>query len=130
MIDDPAADVCAFPHADRRDQLRVAADEGAVFDHRLVLVLAVVVAGDRARADVHVGADRRVAQIRQVIGLRPGPSVVFFSSTKLPILAPSPTTVSGRRCANGPSCAPSATRAPAMTAEVLDGDVVADFRSR
>src|SRR6187200_3173662 len=46
--------VCAFPHAHRRDQLLVGADEGAVFNHRLVFVLAVVVARDRPRADVHL----------------------------------------------------------------------------
>src|SRR5262245_9885062 len=42
---------------DRRDQLRVAADERPAFDGRRVLAGAVVVAGDRAGADVHVVAD-------------------------------------------------------------------------
>ena len=61
-----------MPTRHRRDQLRVAADERAVLDDRLVLVHAVVVAGDRAGADVDVCADRRVAEVGQVIDLRPG----------------------------------------------------------
>src|SRR6266850_8470108 len=47
-------DVGALPHAHRRHQLRVAADERAVLDHRLVLVRAVVIARDGSRADVHL----------------------------------------------------------------------------
>src|SRR5471030_1297416 len=39
-----AADVRALADRDRRDELRVAANERAVLDHRLVLVHAVVVA--------------------------------------------------------------------------------------
>ena len=66
-------DVGALADAHRRDQLRVAADERAVLDDRRVLVRAVVVAGDRAGADVDLLADRRVAEVRQVVGLRPAP---------------------------------------------------------
>ena len=48
---------------------------------------AVVVARDRAGADVDVLADRRVAEIGQVHRpSSPAPSTVFFSSTKLPTL--------------------------------------------
>src|SRR3954467_1784169 len=57
-------------HRDRRDELRVAADERAVLDDGLVLAGAVVVAGDRAGADVHLLADRRVAEVGQVFRLR------------------------------------------------------------
>src|SRR5258708_1612378 len=60
-----AADVSTLADRHRRDQLRVAADEGAVLDHRLILVHAVVVARDGAGADVHVLPDRRVAEIRE-----------------------------------------------------------------
>src|SRR5215813_11252816 len=67
-----AADVCALADRDRRHQLRVAADERAVLDRRLVFLLAVVVARDRAGADVHLRADRRVAEIREMPGLRAG----------------------------------------------------------
>ena len=42
----------------------------AVFDHGRVLVHAVVVAGDRARADVDAFADLRVAQIGEMVRLR------------------------------------------------------------
>src|SRR6202022_4009387 len=48
-----AAHVSALAHRHRRDELRVRADEGAVLDGGGVLVGAVVVAGDGARADVH-----------------------------------------------------------------------------
>ena len=51
----------------------VAADERAILDDRLVFLRPVVVAGDRARADVHVGTDCRVAEVREMIGLRARP---------------------------------------------------------
>ena len=40
-----------------------------VLDHGAEFVGAVVVGGDGARADIHVGADRRVTDIRQMVGL-------------------------------------------------------------
>src|SRR5438128_7815327 len=67
-----AADVRAFADRDRRDELRVAPDERAVFDRRLIFLLAVVVARDRAGADVHLLADCGVAEIGEMSGLRPG----------------------------------------------------------
>src|ERR1043166_8361061 len=67
------ADVGLFPDAPRDNQLRVAADEGAVLDDGGILLPPVVVAGDRARPDVHLGPDRRVAEVGEVIGFRPGP---------------------------------------------------------
>src|SRR4051812_31410894 len=66
----PRADVRALADRDRRDELAVAADEGAVLDHRLVLVRAVVVARDHAGADVHLVADRRVPQVREMVRFR------------------------------------------------------------
>src|SRR5690606_19225273 len=54
----------------RRHQLGVAADEGIVADDRLVLVGAVVVAGDRAGADVHAGAHFGIAHVGEVVRLR------------------------------------------------------------
>ena len=53
----------------RRDQRGVGADERARADRRAMLVVAVVVAGDRPGADVRLGADLRVAEIRQVVRL-------------------------------------------------------------
>ena len=67
----PAAMVAPAAHGDRGDELGVRADENIVFDDRAVLVRAVVVARDRARADVHVAPDRRIADVGQVVGLRP-----------------------------------------------------------
>src|SRR5690606_11476478 len=55
-----------------RHQRGIRADEGAVPDHRTVLVGAVVVAGDGARADVHAAAYGRVADVGQVVGLAAG----------------------------------------------------------
>src|SRR5690606_21360976 len=60
----------AGAYRDWRDQLAVAADEGIVADDRLVLVGAVVVAGDGARADVDPGADLGIADIGEVVGFR------------------------------------------------------------
>src|SRR3712207_4397258 len=57
-------------YRDRGDKLRVRADEYVVFDDGPMLVSAVVVAGDRAGADVHVPPDARVADVGEVIRLR------------------------------------------------------------
>ena len=64
------ADIRVAPDGDRRDELAIRADERARLDRRLVLADAVVVARDRARADVRLLADRRVAEVREVVGLR------------------------------------------------------------
>src|SRR5436190_7001636 len=55
--------VGAFTDRDRRDELRIGADEHAVLDRRLVLAAAVVIARDRAGAYVDVVANHRVAEI-------------------------------------------------------------------
>ena len=62
--------VSSIPHADRSDQRRIAADENAVADDGLVLVHAIIVAGDRTGSDVHARTDFGVAQIREVVGFR------------------------------------------------------------
>src|SRR5205807_7715656 len=65
------ADVGAVADGDRRHELGVAADEDLLSDPRSVLRLAVVVAGDDARADVGPFADVGVAEVGQVLRLRP-----------------------------------------------------------
>ena len=60
------ADVRPFADRDRRDQLRVAADEGAIRNRRDLLPDAVVVARDRPGADVDARSDHRVAEIREM----------------------------------------------------------------
>ena len=57
------------PDAHRRDQHVAGTDECAIRDGCRPLVHAIVVAGDRAGADVHVGADGRVADVGEVIRL-------------------------------------------------------------
>src|ERR1039458_10788814 len=64
-------DIGAASNFYRSDQRGVAANEHAIFDHGLLLVHAIVIAGDGARADVDAFADFRVAQIAEVICLRP-----------------------------------------------------------
>src|SRR5216683_3102303 len=61
------AHVRALVHGHGGDELGVRPDERAVLDDRHVLLLAVVVASDRARADVHALADHRVAQVGEVV---------------------------------------------------------------
>src|SRR5262245_13760029 len=55
------ADRGPFAHGDWRYELRIRADERIVLNDGLVLVGAVVIAGDGASADVDVAADGRVA---------------------------------------------------------------------
>src|SRR5215204_1714203 len=61
----------AIAHFDRRDERRVHAGPHVGPDRRAVLLDAVVVRGDVARADVRVLADVRVADVAQVRDLRP-----------------------------------------------------------
>jgi hypothetical protein len=63
IVGDGAAcrDIRAVADGQGRNQRRVRADEHAVANHGAVLALAVVVAGNRARADIGALANRRVA---------------------------------------------------------------------
>ena len=54
----------------RRDQLRIGTDEDIVLDDRLVLVGAVVIAGDRPGTDIDPAANGGIANISQMIGFR------------------------------------------------------------
>src|SRR5713226_7989351 len=59
----------ALAHPHGRDKLGVRADEDVVLDDRAVLVCPVVVAGDRAGADIDVFSDLAVADVGKVIRL-------------------------------------------------------------
>ena len=63
------ADIGSLAELDGRDQRGVAADENAVLDNGLVLVNAVIVAGDGSSPDVDARADLRVAEVSKVVGL-------------------------------------------------------------
>ncbi len=80
-----------------------------------MLLEAVVVAEDGAGADVRAFADVAVAEVREVVRLGPRRTRVFLVSTKLPMCASSSISLSGRRCENGPICAPSPTRLSVTT---------------
>src|SRR5690242_17475602 len=67
-----AADRRTGADRDRRDEHAVRPDVHVVTDERLVLVRSVVVRGDRARAVVHAAAEDRVADVGEMIRLRPG----------------------------------------------------------
>ena len=66
------------------------------------LCCAVVVARDGARADIHLGTNGRVAQVGEMIGLRARPERGLFQLHEISDFCAFPTTVSGRKCANGP----------------------------
>src|SRR5260370_41316502 len=53
----------------RRDQLRVAADHASIADHRLMLLVAIVVHRDDAASDVGIAADSHVTEIAQMARL-------------------------------------------------------------
>src|SRR4030095_12691964 len=63
--------VGALADGHRGDQARVGADEGRGADHRLVLVDAVVVAGDGARAEIRTLAHLGVAHVGEMRHLGP-----------------------------------------------------------
>src|ERR1019366_10713137 len=68
IVGDHAARTHVSPVGDlnRRNQSRVTADKRAVADYRRVLVPAVVVTRNRARADVGFLANDRIAEVSQV----------------------------------------------------------------
>src|SRR5215831_1537090 len=71
VLGDDAAgrDISAIADRNRRDQSRVRPDKHVVADDGPVLVEAVVIAGDRAGADIRAGADLAVAEIGEMVGL-------------------------------------------------------------
>ena len=77
----------------------------------VVLLRAVVVAGDRAGADVDVRADHRVAEIGEVHRLRAGAETRLLHLDEVADLgARRRSTRPLRRCANGPIVASLADR--------------------
>src|SRR5262245_60012771 len=68
-----SGDISVFTDADRRNQLRIRADEGAVFNDRGMLLFAVVVARDHSGADVDILSDCGVAQISMMHRFSAGP---------------------------------------------------------
>src|SRR5579872_5036204 len=67
--DAPGADVAFRANLDRRDQRRIASDERSRADASLVFLLAIEIARDGARADVHPLADLGVAQVGKMLAL-------------------------------------------------------------
>ena len=72
------SDVNVVAQGDRRHQSGIAADLHAVADRRLIFLEAVVVARDRAGANVGVAADGHVAEIREMVGLGAIANLGFF----------------------------------------------------
>ena len=67
------ADGRSLAHRHRRHQLGVRADKDVILDDGLVLVGAIVVAGDGTGANIHIGTNLAVAQIAQMtrLGAKP-----------------------------------------------------------
>src|SRR4051794_6472978 len=63
------ADNCSVTDCYRCDQRGVGADERAGSDYRPILAEPVVIAGDRAGADVRARPDLGIADVRQMIDL-------------------------------------------------------------
>ena len=69
--DDAAgADISARPDFDRRHKRRVRTDEGSLADLGPFLIEPVIIAEDRAGADIGASADAAVPEIGEMIGLR------------------------------------------------------------
>src|SRR6185503_14684525 len=74
----------ALSDRDRRDHHRIDSETRAVADHGLVLRPAVVVRGDRPGTDVHVLADVGIAQVAEVLLLRPGTDAAVLDLGEVP----------------------------------------------
>ena len=89
---------------------------------------AVVVAGDRAGADVGLRADRRVAEVREVVGLRAGHQVRLLGLDEVaePRVLVDPACP-GRQCVNGPISARAPITASGQHRVRLDVRVLGDL---
>src|ERR1700744_907394 len=63
------ADIGAVTDADRRHQRRVRTDEGALADIGVMLVEAIVIAGNGTSSDICTRADAGIAKVGQIVGL-------------------------------------------------------------
>src|SRR5205085_2607928 len=73
VISGARAGVAAVAQRDRRAQDRVAAHEHVVADHGAVLAQPIVIGGDRTGAQVDARADRRIADVADMVARRAGP---------------------------------------------------------
>src|SRR5690606_36552970 len=67
-----------LPHTHGRNQLRVRANEGVIFDYSQRLVDAIIVAGNGTGADIHTRPDLGITNIGQVVGFRALPQHRFL----------------------------------------------------
>src|SRR3990172_7024468 len=81
-------DVRALSHSDRRYELDVASDERSVTHDRLVLLDAVVIAGDGPRAHVRSSSDHRVPEVGEVRRLGAGTEPGIFELDEVPHFRP------------------------------------------
>src|SRR6185369_15151811 len=89
--DDAArAHVAVGADFDRSDQRRIAADKRARPDLGAMLQLAIVVTGNRTRADVRMVADLGVAQVREMLALRLSAEPGFFQLDEIADLGARP----------------------------------------
>jgi hypothetical protein len=122
------ADVGTLPDAHRRDQLRVAADECFVFDDRFMLLPAVVVAGNGPGPDIDAGADGRVAQICQMVDLRPLPQRRLLEFHEVTDLGFRADVAGGSQMGKRPNRRAICNARTNEHAEVVDRHFVGQFR--
>ncbi len=73
----------ALRNLDRRDQLSIGADKYIILDDSLMLVRAIVVAGNRSRADVDALANYGIAYVAEVVGLAAARNDAIFDLDKI-----------------------------------------------
>ena len=90
MITDPAPVTALSPIVSGANHHRVGSDEHIIADHRLMLLVTVVVAGDRTRTDVGPGPNRGVAEIGEAGRLGAFSERGSWSRRRCPPWRPSP----------------------------------------
>ena len=78
------ADGRTLTHRHRRNQLRGGTNEHLVFDHRTILVRAIVIASDGTGADVHFAAYRGITHITEMVHLAAGAYLAVFDFDEIP----------------------------------------------
>src|SRR5687767_5408388 len=74
-----SGDIDIITQSDGRDQRRIATDLNAIADFAFIFLKSIIVAGDRASADIAIAAYRHITEISKMISLGAIAEPGFFS---------------------------------------------------
>lgn len=124
------ADDGAVADVDRGDQGDIRADEHVGADGGAVFGVAIVIAGDGARADIGAGSDGGVAEIGEVIDLGAGAEMGGFDFAEIADMGACADDAGGADAGEGADDGAGFDGAALEVGECADGDVARDGDAR